>query len=89
METNPFRDSHILKACKSYETQNLPVDRHLSAYFKHNKSIGSKDRAYISQAIYTTNIVYNSNWNNNTKPIAILPSYTIRLWKCNINEAVH
>jgi 16S rRNA (cytosine967-C5)-methyltransferase len=53
METSPFRDSHILKACTSYEVQNLPIDRHLSAYFSQNKSIGSKDRAYISQAIYT------------------------------------
>ncbi|MBI5345642.1 MAG: RsmB/NOP family class I SAM-dependent RNA methyltransferase [Chlamydiae bacterium] len=49
----PFRDHHIILILKNYEEQNNPLDVFLSNYFKNNKAIGSKDRSFICENIYT------------------------------------
>lgn len=49
---NPFRERHLLKAYHLYLNQHLPLDLFLSNYFRENKAIGSKDRAFISDALF-------------------------------------
>jgi len=48
-----FRNSHLLSILKTFEGQNLPLDRFLSNYFKENKAVGSHDRKYIAETVYT------------------------------------
>lgn len=45
LDMKPFRRQHCANALAT--RGNLPLDRHLSNYFKDNHSIGSKDRAEI------------------------------------------
>lgn len=47
-----FRDYHLFKALESYDFEALPIDVHLSQYFRKNRAIGSKDRKVIAEKIY-------------------------------------
>jgi 16S rRNA (cytosine967-C5)-methyltransferase len=49
----PFRDYHIISILEKYELQQSPLDVFLSGYFRFNKAIGSKDRSFICETIYT------------------------------------
>jgi len=53
MEKHTFRDYHILKIFESYDARNLPLDLCISNHFRANKALGSKDRGYIAETIYT------------------------------------
>lgn len=53
MNTHPFREHHLLSLLQEYEAQSLPLDLHISNYFRAHKAIGSKDKAFIAEAIYT------------------------------------
>jgi 16S rRNA (cytosine967-C5)-methyltransferase len=48
----PFRDYHLLTLLSEFENSKLPLDLFISLYFKENKALGSKDRAYISDTLY-------------------------------------
>lgn len=48
-----FREKHILQILHLYFKQNLPLDLFIHHYFKNHKCLGSKDRAFISETIYT------------------------------------
>lgn len=48
----PFRDYHILSLLEGFENSKLPLDLFISLYFKDNKALGSKDRAFISDTVY-------------------------------------
>jgi 16S rRNA (cytosine967-C5)-methyltransferase len=47
-----FRNKHLLALLESYDESNTPIDFHVSSYFRHYKSLGSKDRAYIAEEVY-------------------------------------
>lgn len=47
-----FRDYHLLQILQHFETQRLPLDVFLSRYFRANPAIGSKDRRFLSDAVY-------------------------------------
>lgn len=48
----PFRQFHILSILNGYEGQTLPLDLFMRNYFRLNKALGSKDRAYIAETSY-------------------------------------
>ncbi len=48
----PFRLHHLLLLLEGYEQQKGPIDFYVSCYFRQNKALGSKDRAYISEEVY-------------------------------------
>lgn len=48
----PFRHHHLLQILESYDAQRAPMDFFLRNYFRENKAIGSKDRAFIAETIY-------------------------------------
>jgi len=52
MKKKPFRDYHILEFFKSYNPKEMPLDRALRHYFKHNRALGAKDRAEIAETVY-------------------------------------
>jgi 16S rRNA (cytosine967-C5)-methyltransferase len=49
----PFRKYHSLHLLEDALTFNYPVDWTIYRYFRQHKALGSKDRAEISQTIYT------------------------------------
>ncbi len=48
-----FREVHLLRALNGFSIQTLPLDLFLSSYFRAERAIGSKDRRWISDTIYT------------------------------------
>ena len=48
-----FRENHIFKILLMYEQQKGPLDLFLSQYFRAFKAVGSKDRRYIAETIYS------------------------------------
>jgi 16S rRNA (cytosine967-C5)-methyltransferase len=48
----PFRLHHLFNLLDAYSEQNSPLDLYISQYFRDNKAIGSKDRAFISENAY-------------------------------------
>lgn len=52
MEKLPFREHHLFQLLYEYEQQTAPLDLFMSLYFRSNKALGSKDRAFISEAVY-------------------------------------
>ncbi len=49
---NPFRLRHLFSLLDFCMEQELPLDLVISRYFKLRKSLGSKDRAFVAEAIY-------------------------------------
>lgn len=49
----PFREHHLFQLLEAFDQQNLPLDFFISLYFRSNKALGSKDRGFISEAVYT------------------------------------
>lgn len=47
-----FRQNHLLALLAGYEQSKAPIDFYVSSYFRSNKSLGSKDRAYLAETIY-------------------------------------
>jgi 16S rRNA (cytosine967-C5)-methyltransferase len=52
MSKLPYRQHHLFEILKEYEIQNLPLDYFISTYFRRNKSLGPKDRAFLAEIIY-------------------------------------
>lgn len=52
MAKQPFREYHLIEILSEYDEQNLPLDLHISRYFRAHKAIGSKDRGYIADMVY-------------------------------------
>jgi len=48
----PFREYHLLKILDLYDLEKKPLDYFMSVYFRENKAIGSKDRAFIADHAY-------------------------------------
>jgi 16S rRNA (cytosine967-C5)-methyltransferase len=48
-----FRATHLFHLLNAFEKQKLPLDVFLRIYFKDHKAIGSHDRKYIAETIYT------------------------------------
>ncbi len=50
---NSFRTKHLIALLEMYEREGGALDFFVSRYFRHHTSLGSKDRAYISDTVYT------------------------------------
>jgi len=48
-----FRTHHLMKALSAYEETTLPLDISLGNYFKNNRALGSKDRKFVAENIYS------------------------------------
>ncbi len=48
-----FRVYHLLAVLDSYSFQGAPLDVHIGHYFKAHKALGSKDRAFVANKMYT------------------------------------
>lgn len=48
-----FREHHLLELLDQYQQTNLPIDLAICQYFRAHKALGSKDRGYIAETIYT------------------------------------
>lgn len=49
----PFRHHHLLSMLEAYDQERGPLDRWMALYFRSNRSLGSKDRAFIAETAYT------------------------------------
>jgi 16S rRNA (cytosine967-C5)-methyltransferase len=49
----PFRDHHLLNLLNGYQEQGQPLDLFISLYFRENVALGSKDRAFLAETIYS------------------------------------
>ena len=47
-----FRLHHLISLLEGYDQERSPIDCYVSYYFRQNKALGSKDRAYISEEVY-------------------------------------
>lgn len=50
--SDQFRKRHLFTLLEGYEAQKKPLDYFVAEYFKKNPSLGSKDRVFISEAVY-------------------------------------
>lgn len=48
-----FRETHLIHLLQGFSHQNLPLDVYIRNYFKSNKAIGSHDRKFLAETIYT------------------------------------
>ncbi len=53
MNKIPYREHHLLALLETYSSQNLPLDLFISHYFRDHSALGSKDRAFIADTVYT------------------------------------
>lgn len=49
----PYREHHLLEMLTGYDQQKLPLDLFISNYFRANKALGPKDRAFLAEVIYS------------------------------------
>ncbi len=52
MKSHQFRLNHLSRLLEAYEKQHGPIDYFVSCYFRENKALGSKDRAFIAEEVY-------------------------------------
>lgn len=52
-ESTPFRQHHFFKLLDQFDPQKGPLDLFVSLYFRHNHQLGSKDRVYIVERVYS------------------------------------
>jgi len=48
-----FREMYLLKILEEFDLSSLPLDVFLSKFFRAHKSIGSKDRSFICETLYS------------------------------------
>ncbi|MBJ7448787.1 MAG: RsmB/NOP family class I SAM-dependent RNA methyltransferase [Parachlamydiales bacterium] len=48
----PFRQHHLIQLLQEFDPQKGPLDLFMSLYFRENRALGSKDKAFISEAVY-------------------------------------
>ncbi|MCB1117185.1 MAG: RsmB/NOP family class I SAM-dependent RNA methyltransferase [Chlamydiia bacterium] len=51
-QMQPFRHHHLLKILNEHGSSTLPLDALMANYFRAHKSLGSKDRKWISETVY-------------------------------------
>lgn len=51
--TQPFRTHHLIQALEEFTDQTLPLDLFLNHYYRTHKALGSKDRLFIGDTIYS------------------------------------
>lgn len=51
--SNYFRESHLFSLLEGFSMQGLPLDVFIRNYFKSKKSIGSHDRKFLAETIYS------------------------------------
>jgi 16S rRNA (cytosine967-C5)-methyltransferase len=49
---NQFRKKHIFEILEGFSKTEIPLDGFIANYLRKNKSIGSKDRVFITDAVY-------------------------------------
>jgi len=47
-----FRNYHLFKILDNFNFQGIPLDVHLSHYFRSHPALGSKDRKWIAEMVY-------------------------------------
>lgn len=52
MKKIPFQHYHLYHLLDSYRAKSLPLDLIIAQYFRSNKALGSKDRAFIADRAY-------------------------------------
>jgi 16S rRNA (cytosine967-C5)-methyltransferase len=52
-ESTLFRQHHFFKLLEQFDPQRGPLDLYVSLYFRHNHQLGSKDRVYIVERVYS------------------------------------
>lgn len=52
MKKIPFREYHLLRFFDFHDCEPAPLDLCIHRYFKSNKALGSKDRAWITETVY-------------------------------------
>ncbi len=50
--THPFCHHHLIQLMEEYDESTQALDRHIHGYFKKNRALGSKDRAFIANTAY-------------------------------------
>lgn len=53
MNMQEFREHYLLKILEEFEKSTLPLDVFLRKFFRDHKAIGSKDRSYLCETLYT------------------------------------
>lgn len=53
MNKLPYREHHLFNLLEAYSQQTLPLDLFISHYFRDHHALGSKDRAFIAETIYS------------------------------------
>ena len=53
MNQIPYREHHLLTLLEAYSSQQFPLDLFISHYFRDHPSLGSKDRAFIADTVYS------------------------------------
>ena len=53
MKMKDFRETYLLKILNEFDASTLPLDVFLAKFFRSHKAIGSKDRAFICETLYT------------------------------------
>ena len=51
--TLSFRTHHLIQAVVEFSDQSLPLDLFLNGYYRTHKALGSKDRLFIGDTIYS------------------------------------
>lgn len=51
--TKFFREKHLIILLEKFSVQNLPLDVFIRNYFKQHKAIGSHDRRFLAETIYS------------------------------------
>ncbi len=77
-----FREHHLHQLLEKMEAQKTPIDVLLRYYFRQNKALGSKDRAWISETLYhyvRWKNVYDELKLNPTQPLPELLSTSHQL----------
>lgn len=52
MSSEQYRTTHLHKAWLSFQQQPQPLDLFLKNYYQNNRSLGSKDRKFLSDLLY-------------------------------------
>lgn len=52
MDKKPFQEYHLLKMLDGYRANQGPLDWWIADYFRGNKALGSKDKAFVSDTAY-------------------------------------
>lgn len=53
MSKVPFCEHHLFSILETYDKQSYPLDLFLHHYFRTHKALGSKDRGFISEKVYS------------------------------------